>query len=110
MNTLEQRLEDVDDADIWTEARRYLRRHLPHRVVALHRLQILHRNRPELGNPAEVVALEIDQHDVFGALLRVRNEFGEQRPILGNIVRPRSRTGNRSCTDHAVAHADQAFR
>jgi hypothetical protein len=44
---------------------------------------------------AEIVALQVEQHDVFGAFLGVGEQFGAQGPILGRVVAAAPGAGNR---------------
>jgi hypothetical protein len=66
-----------------------------------------------LGDPAEVVSLEVDDHHVLGALLRVGDELGDERrvgvasaprgrvPLIGRVStwrRARRRKSSANCT------------
>ncbi len=47
-----------------------------HMRVRLGHHELLDAHRPRLAHAPEVIALEVDQHDVLGALLGVRDESG----------------------------------
>ena len=61
----------------------------------------------DLGDAADIVAAEIEQHQVLGALLRV----GEQAILVGLVLvrglAARHGAGDRADRDRAVAHAHQ---
>ena len=61
--------------------------------VALHLHVLADRHRPGAGDPADVVAAEVHEHHVLGALLRVPLELlGEDRVLaLVRAARPRAR-------------------
>ena len=51
-------------------------------AVALDEEAVGHLHRADLGDAADVVAAEIEQHQVLGALLRIGEQFGRQRRVL----------------------------
>ena len=65
----------------------------------VHELDHLDRARP--ADPAQVVAAEVDQHHVLGALLGVGQQLGLQRGVLGRRRAARlgagDRVGERRC-------------
>ena len=63
-----------------------------------------------LGHTTDIVAAQIEQHQVLRPLFRVGQQrlFGE--PIFGLRRTARPRTGNRTDRDLALAHADEDFR
>ena len=69
----------------------------------------VHRHAARLADAAEIVALEVDQHDVFGALLRMRHEFGGIAPILLGDAVARARAGDGPRRDLAARDAQQPF-
>ena len=77
-------------------------------AVALHLHHVGQLHRGEVGDPADVVAAEIDKHDVLGALLRVGEQFRRQGAVLGLVLAARSGAGERSDRHEAVldAHED----
>ena len=64
--------------------------------VALDLHQPRHADRARLGDAADVVAAEVDQHDVLGALLLVGEQARGQRFVLLGRVAARHRAGDRS--------------
>jgi hypothetical protein len=70
-----------------------------------------HLHAARFAYPPEVVALEVDQHDVFGALLRMRLEARAQRGVLRRVFAARMGAGNRPGFQHTVApEANQPLR
>ena len=53
-----------------------------HAREPLDRRVALHFDGPDAAGPPEVVPSEIDEHEVFGPLLRVGDEFGFERGVL----------------------------
>ncbi len=47
-------------------------------------------------NATQIIALEIDKHDMFGTLFRMPDEFQRQRPVLHGMRTARTRTGYRA--------------
>jgi hypothetical protein len=60
---------------------------------------------PICGNAADVVARQIDQHQVFGALLRIRGEFGGEHRVLLGCIAARACSRDRADRHHALAGA-----
>jgi len=58
-----------------------------------HQLRDLH--RPELGHSSDVVAPQVDEHDVLGTLLLIGEQLGTQRGILGGREPAAARPGDR---------------
>ena len=79
-------------------------------AVALDEEAVGHLDRADLGDAADVVAAEVEQHQMLGALLRIGEQFGGERLILGRRLAARPRAGDRADAHLAVAHADQDFR
>ena len=65
---------------------------------------------PDCRDAADVVAAEIEQHQMLRALLRIGEQCGRQRLIFGFVGAAPRRAGNRADGDVAVAHAHQNFR
>ena len=60
------------------------------------------------ADATEVVAFEVDQHHVLGALLGMTDQLAHARGfVVGSQTRPRAGDGTR--LDQAVAYADQAL-
>jgi hypothetical protein len=56
--------------------------------VGLDDHQLVHRDRAVLADPPEVVAAEVDEHHVLGALLRVAQQLARPGAVL-LLVAPR---------------------
>ena len=64
-------------------------------------------DRAVLAHPAEVVAPEVDEHDVLGALLLVGEQaLGDPR-VLGLVGAARARAGDRAGRHVAAGHGEQ---
>ena len=68
------------------------------------------RTVPVVGDAADVVAAEIEQHQMFGALLLVGEEFGGEALVLGLVGAAPARAGDRADRHLALAHAHENFR
>ena len=80
-----------------------------HVRVALHRHQFVDLDTARGADAAEVVAFQVDQHHVLGALLRMADELAD----AGNVVvagEARAGTGDRAGLDDLSAHRHQPFR
>src|SRR5207253_2881052 len=75
--------------------------------VALHRHQLADRDAAWLTDAAEIVALEVDQHDVLGALLHARDELLLQPAIGRRVGAARARAGDGARLHLASAHFDE---
>ena len=79
-------------------------------AVTLHRKSLGDLDRAGLGDATDVIARQIDQHDVLGALFRVIDQL-----LLGRLVsfgrgRARPRTSQRADGDFFAVHAvDDGF-
>ena len=63
-------------------------RDVHHVAVPLDDEAVGHLHRADLGDAADVVAAEVEQHQMLGALLRVGEQFGaERRVLLGRLRR-----------------------
>ena len=80
-----------------------------HVRVALDRHQLVDFDRARHADAAEIVALEIDQHDVLGALLRMADRARARAPRRRR-PRARARAGDRPRLREIAAHLDEAFR
>ena len=79
-------------------------------AVALDEEAVGHLHRADLGDAADVVAAEIEQHQMLGALLRIGEQFRAERGVLlGRLAAP-ARAGDRADRHLALAHAHQDFR
>ncbi len=78
--------------------------------VAFERHVLRHAHGSELANASEIVASEIDEHHVFGALLLVAFQFFGEPQILVVVGAARSRAGDRDAFRRAAFDADQHLR
>ncbi len=62
---------------------------------ALDRAELDHPHGARLAHPAEIVAAEVDEHQVLGALLLAADQFGGELGVLGVGAPARSRAGDR---------------
>ena len=63
--------------------------------------------RADLGDAADVVAAEVEQHQVLGAFLGIGEQLLLQRLVLVRGRAARAGAGDRPDGDGAVAHAHQ---
>ena len=66
-----------------------------------------HFDRADLRDAADIVAPEIEQHQMFGALLRVGQQFLADRLVLGAVPAAMARAGDRADGDAVVPHTNQ---
>ena len=79
--------------------------------VALQAHQLWHLDRAALADAAEVVAQEIDDHHVLGAVLAAADQLRRLIGVLLGIDHPRPRAFNRTRLDSAAwADLQEAFR
>mmetsp|Transcript_21136 Transcript_21136/g.68381 ORF Transcript_21136/g.68381 Transcript_21136/m.68381 type:complete len:375 (+) Transcript_21136:286-1410(+) len=64
--------------------------------VSFHLHELLHFDRAALGDGADVVAAEVDEHDVLGALLLVREKLHLDALVLFRAGPARARAGERA--------------
>ena len=65
---------DIDRRDIVPQRARHAADHLMHRGEGVNAKQFIHLHRVGRGHPAEVVADEVDDHDIFRLLLFARRQ------------------------------------
>jgi hypothetical protein len=70
---------------------------------------VLDAHGARLADAAEVVAAQIDQHQVLGALLVVVQELLLQKQIFFLVLPAPPRTGDRMRRRAPVLHRDQRF-
>ncbi len=81
-----------------------------HVAVALDEETVGHLDRPDFRDAADVVTAKIEQHEMFGALLRIGQELGRERLVLARAFSPRPGACDRSDDNLALAHPHQDFR
>ena len=69
--------------------------------------EVGHVHRSGLCDASDIVTSEIDEHDVFGALLLISEEVGGVGVIGLGIGATRTGPGNRPGADHTVLHLDK---
>ena len=79
-------------------------------AVALDEKLVGHLHRADFGDPADIVAAEVKQHQVLGALLAVGQQFGFERAVLVAGLSARASAGDRPDGDLAIAHPHQDLR
>jgi len=75
----------------------HVRNDVNHVGIALDRREFVYPDRTGLGHATHVVAPQIDQHEMFGALLRIREQLLFERPIF--LGRAPARAGSRDGAD-----------
>src|SRR5207302_3108288 len=78
--------------------------------VGLDSHELIHLDRAWLAHPAEVIALEVDQHDVFRPLLRMRGKSRHLRNIVPGPTAARSSSTNGPGVDAASLDPNQTLR
>ena len=102
--------ESVDRVEIRPQFAFERRNQVHHVRVALHIHQVFYLYRPVLAHSSQIIAAQIDQHDVFGAFFFVGAHFLFQLAI-GRVVLPaRMRARDRPVFQLRPCHAHQHFR
>ena len=78
--------------------------------VALDAAKFVDTHAAGAADATEVIAFEVDQHDVFRAFLGIALEFSEQSRIDNRIDVATARAGNRTRVHAIAADADQPLR
>ena len=78
-----------------------------HVAVVLDRHEVLDLDAAVLAHAAEVVAAEVDEHHVLGALLRVGEQLLGDPPVVLGVRPARARAGDRAGRDVAAGDGDQ---
>ena len=81
-----------------------------HVRVALDGELLRHLDRADLGDAADIVAAEVEQHQMLGQLLGVGQQLLGERLVLDIVGAALARTGQRPDGHLAVAQTDQDFR
>ena len=69
-----------------------------------------HFDRADLRDAADIVAPEIEQHQVLGAFFRVVQQFLADRLVLGAVFPAMARAGNGADGDAVIPYTHQNFR
>ena len=80
----------VEAIHIFAQLSAQARNQMHHVRVALDKHQLLDVHRTVFRNAAQIVAAQVDQHDVLGALLRIGGQFGFQCGVF-LFIAPRAR-------------------
>ena len=81
-----------------------------HVAVPLDEHQVLHANAAELADAPDIVAAQVDQHDVLGDLLLVGAQIGLHRAVFHLIRAARPRPGDGPILHRPPMHAHQQLR
>ena len=103
----ERRLQGVDRAVPFRQSTAHRRDHVDHVRVALHAHELVDLHAARHADAAEVVAPQVDQHDVLGALLVVGAQLGHEALVFGCVGAAPPRAGDRPGHDAVAVHGDQ---
>ncbi len=110
----EERTEDFLEADFRAELAGYRRGHLPDNGIALDGEKIAHTHAAEAAQAAEIVAHQVDDHDVFAAVLQVVMQPVRSLAVFGggSATRRGSLHGARDDAAHftAALNAEEELR
>ena len=108
----EERPHEIDDADRGRgrQLRLDRRGQLPHGRIALRREQRRHAHRPGRGQPAEIVAQQVDDHHVLGARLLALHQRVTPRAILFEPASARAGALHRPRLEPMAAPLDEQLR
>ena len=81
-----------------------------HVTVVLDLHQLGHAYGARLTHPSDVVATEVDEHNVLGALLLVGEQVGTQAHVLGEVHAARPGTSQWTGEDLVPFHAHERLR
>ena len=87
-----------------------LRRDVHDVAVPLDRHHVGQLDRAEVGDAADVVAAQVDEHDVLGPLLGVGQQLLGEGLVLVLVAPAAARAGQRADRDLAVLDADHDLR
>ena len=103
-------LQDIGEGGAGLQLALHLRHDMHHVRVAFDLETIGHDHAAGFGDAANIVAAQVDQHKVLGALLRIGQQFDFQRNVFGMRGAARAGAGDRAHGNLAVLHAHQDFR
>jgi hypothetical protein len=83
--------------------------HLVDRGIAFDREGVLHPHAARLGHARQVVAQEVDDHQVFGAVLGRSGEFGGKRGVLWPVAPARASALHRLDRGRRPALGEEQF-
>src|SRR5271165_6023954 len=79
-------------------------------AVAFDEEAVGHSDRADSGDAADIVAAEVEQHEMFSALLRVGQKLGGERVVFRRRLAARPSAGDGADDDLALTHADEDLR
>ncbi|OIQ77427.1 hypothetical protein GALL_408760 [mine drainage metagenome] len=91
----EERSEDLEQPAAGFDRGLHRRRHLPDGRQALELVAPRHRNAAAASQARQIVAQQIDDHQVLGAILGRRPQLARQRVVLGRVAAARARALHR---------------
>ena len=103
----EERVEGVEGVEALVESTLDVRDQVHEVRVALDVGQSIDAHGARLGDATDVVATEVDEHDVLGDLLLVVQQFVFEFQVLGLVHAARPRAGDRPVAHQPVVHAHQ---
>ena len=81
-----------------------------HVRIALDEFEALDAHRAVLRDAPQVVAAQVHQHDVLGALLGIGGQLGGQRLVFFLVAAARARAGDGPVKRLAILHLHQHLR
>ena len=106
----EHRAQRVHRAGLGPQRAAHGRDDVHHVRVGLDAHQLADLDRPELAHAPEVVAAQVDEHHVLGALLLVAQQLVRDAQVLLGARRPRAGPGDRPHLGAAARHLHQRLR
>ena len=91
--------------DVRAQAAAHVGDDVMHVGIGLDAHELIDAHGAGFADSPEVVALEVDQHHVLGALLRMRGELRSLRDIAARPAAARARAGDRPGLDQPVRDA-----
>ena len=79
-------------------------------AVALDKHQLVDLHAAEAAHAAHIVAAQVDQHHVFGALFFIAHHFVGERVVFRFTCAAAACAGDGPVLDLALVHADQKLR
>ena len=106
----ERRREQVDEFDARPRPAGHRGGQLPHRLVPFEREQLGHADRADLRDARQVVAQQVDDHDVLGPVLGRGQQVGGGVVVGGPVVATGRRALHRPAGGRVVVPLDEQLR
>src|SRR5690606_15497808 len=104
----EHRADDAAGRGVGAQAPAHVADDVVHVGVAFHAHQFVDLDAAGYAHAAQIVALQVDQHHVFGAFLGMAEQLGDAGAVVVAVeTRPRAADG--PCFHHLAAHRDKAL-